>query len=264
MTVLVPRRRILKPCLPSLAAIRRLGDPSFNRLGIRGQPWGLGRAGASFLPTDIPSLVMWCEGDLGLSLSDGDPLTTWPDQSRSDNDLTQSDGARKPTFKINIVNEKPVIRLDNVNDRLVNATLGATQPWMDWAVAKTTGGANEYLFDGDAGNKGVLLATDLVWRATAGVFRDVTVDPAAEFRIVMAIFNGADSRLIVGGTVDSGDIGATNRTVGLLIGDHIGGGVAFGGDIAAIGHCNDEPSDADINSLGDYLATKYAATWVNI
>lgn len=46
-TIAVPRRRILKPRLsiPNINLFKRLGDPSFNRLGIRGQPWGLGRAG---------------------------------------------------------------------------------------------------------------------------------------------------------------------------------------------------------------------------
>ena len=66
-------------------------------------------------PSDIPNLLLHVAGDLGLSLSNGDPITLWPDQSGNGNDLTTL-GGNAPTFIENVINSKPVIRGNGVDE----------------------------------------------------------------------------------------------------------------------------------------------------
>ena len=112
--------------------MRRLGDPWFNRLGLRGPvPWGNAPGGyggaAPFSPTDIAGLVLWLAADLGLALSDGDPVVTWPDQSGNGNDVTQPVAAARPTFRTAVINGEPVVRFDGVDDVLRNlSNMGLT------------------------------------------------------------------------------------------------------------------------------------------
>lgn len=54
-------------------------------------------------------------------LVDDDPVSTWPDLSGNSNDLTATTTLR-PLYKTNILNAKPVVRFDGVNDVMAKAT----------------------------------------------------------------------------------------------------------------------------------------------
>src|SRR5262245_37132262 len=94
-------------------------------------------AGASkaFTPADVSGLVVWLRAD-ALGLNDGDPVGTWTDGSGNGRDLTQATAAKKPTYKTNIVNGKPVVRFDGVDDRLKAAGFTWNQPEHVLAVLK--------------------------------------------------------------------------------------------------------------------------------
>lgn len=53
-------------------------------------------AGGGFVPTDIAGCVLWLRAS-SLSLSNGDPISTWEDESGNGNDMTSS-GSDRPTF----------------------------------------------------------------------------------------------------------------------------------------------------------------------
>ena len=72
-------------------------------------------AGA-FTPDQLPNLLLWLAADLGLSLSDNDPVVTWPDQSGNGNDAAQAIAGERALFKIGILNGQPVLRFDGAND----------------------------------------------------------------------------------------------------------------------------------------------------
>ena len=61
--------------------------------------------------------------DNGTTLcTDGDTVYVWKDQTVSANDAIQTTASRRPTYKTNILNAKPVIRFDGVdNDFLLTA-----------------------------------------------------------------------------------------------------------------------------------------------
>jgi hypothetical protein len=52
-------------------------------------------------------------------LADGDPVSTWSDLSGNGYHATQATAAKKPTYKVNIVNGLAVARLDAVDDGML-------------------------------------------------------------------------------------------------------------------------------------------------
>ncbi len=77
---------------------------------------GLDATSGGFVPSDIAGLQVWLEAD-SLSLGDGDPVSTWADQSGNGNDATGS-GTARPTYQTNELNSLPIVRFDGVNDVL--------------------------------------------------------------------------------------------------------------------------------------------------
>ena len=62
-------------------------------------------------PSDISGLTLWMKADQ-LSLNDGDPVSTWTDQSSNHLSFAQGTAGAKPTYKTNIVNGKPAVLFD--------------------------------------------------------------------------------------------------------------------------------------------------------
>jgi hypothetical protein len=75
----------------------------------------------AFSPSDISGLVLWLDADAIDGLNDGDPVTTWEDQSSEGNDATQATGSAKPTYQTNELNGKPIVRFDGTDDALDGA-----------------------------------------------------------------------------------------------------------------------------------------------
>jgi hypothetical protein len=82
------------------------------RLGLNGGSRG------GFTPSILPDLKLWLAADRISGLVDGDPVTTWADLSGQGNNATQGTGAAKPTYKTNIVNGRPALLFDGVDDFL--------------------------------------------------------------------------------------------------------------------------------------------------
>ena len=64
------------------------------------------------------SNLVWLEADSLTGLSDGDDITTWGDGSGNALDFSQPDPAFKPIYKADILNSKPVVRIDKTNGRI--------------------------------------------------------------------------------------------------------------------------------------------------
>jgi hypothetical protein len=104
---------------------------------------------ASFSPSDIAGLIVWLKTDQITGLSDGDPVTTWSDQSSAANDATQSTSSKKPTYKTAIKNGLPVVRFDGVDDELqIAATLlnASGSTGTVFIVVSHSAGGNKGLF----------------------------------------------------------------------------------------------------------------------
>ena|SRR3990167_5968601 len=75
----------------------------------------------AFSPLDLPGLQFWVKSDAITGLADADPVGDWNDQSGNANHATQSTAAKKPTYKTNIQNGRPIVRFDGVDDALLAA-----------------------------------------------------------------------------------------------------------------------------------------------
>ncbi len=70
-------------------------------------------------PSEIPitKLQLWLRDDTGLVFN-GSKVSRWMDQSGNGNDAIETDTSRQPVLINNVLNNKPVISFDGVNDRL--------------------------------------------------------------------------------------------------------------------------------------------------
>jgi hypothetical protein len=90
-------------------------------LGLVGPDAGiLGRrrvaAGYTCPPTDFSGLIAWWKAD-SLSLSNGDPVSSWTDSSGNGNTATASLTLR-PTYTTNVFGTQPGVVFDAVNDAM--------------------------------------------------------------------------------------------------------------------------------------------------
>src|SRR5687767_7057806 len=105
---------------------RTFGAARIRALGAtRGRSYSGSGGTPAFDPSTIAGLQLWLKADAITGLSDADPVTTWEDSHTSNHDATQATGAAKPIYKTGIVNGKPVVRFDGVDDFLGLTSLPA-------------------------------------------------------------------------------------------------------------------------------------------
>lgn len=68
------------------------------------------------IPSDIPGVRLWLKADAILGLSDGESVSSWVDSSGTASSAEQTDPNNRPTYQINEINNKPVVRFDNTDD----------------------------------------------------------------------------------------------------------------------------------------------------
>lgn len=220
------------------------------------------RRRGGFSPADIPGLQLWLEADKITGLNDGDPVTTWEDSSVNNNDATQATAAKKPLYKVNIVNGKPAVRFDATDDILVSTFATLAQPLTLIAVAKSrvaAPGAGKGFVDSKSDVARALIGFSSLnnWSYFAGTAQD---DGAmdANFHVFVGVFNGASSKLVVDGTVgSSANPGANSLTDGATIGNRPDGLVPLDGDIAEVLVYDSALSDANRDLVETYLGAKY-------
>lgn len=103
-----------------------------TQLGLRARAASLGvqarRGGVAWSPRNLPGLALWLAADKLTGLADGAAVATWPDASGNGRDAAQATAAKRPTYRTNVLNGKPVLRFDGVDDGLAtpSITLAAT------------------------------------------------------------------------------------------------------------------------------------------
>ena len=71
------------------------------------------------IPSSISDLRLWLKADAITGLNDGDKISTWYDLSGNGYNLVQTDYNRQPTYHINGIDGKPVIRLNASNNQTI-------------------------------------------------------------------------------------------------------------------------------------------------
>ncbi len=95
-----------------------IGDGRHDQLyEIAGTTIG-GSGGPPDSPDKVAGLKLWLKADAITGLSDGGLVSAWSDSSGNGLNLSQS-GTAQPVYKANIINGKPAIRFDGVDDQLI-------------------------------------------------------------------------------------------------------------------------------------------------
>ena len=226
-------------------------------------PVGFKLPGIAWTPKSPGNLIWWVDASQITGASNGDSLETWTDASASGWNLTQSTSSKRPTYQTGQINGKPVVRFDGVDDFMSNGSFAASQPCTYFAVVKRTGGNPSYgfVFDNPADpNRQSLVYTvgSTKWTIYAGSLVDESGTTGAVFKSIQAVFNGASSKIIVGGTSTTVNPGSQNASGGITMGAlTTGSGFEFGGDVAEIGCYSSLLSDGDLAQLQAYLNAKY-------
>lgn len=212
-----------------------------------------------FSPNDIDSLAHWYDAT-EISGSDGDAIGTWADQE-GNADLTQSTSSKKPTFKLDILNEYPIVRYDGSDDILDVDSISISQPVHHFVVvAKTDASSNDgVVFDltGASGNHRLSWRNSTsAWRMNAGS----TLDGGShdnDFHIRTALFDGASSVHREDATqIASGDAGS-EALDGYTSGNDRAESTPLDGDIAEILIYNASLSTSDRDDVESYLSKKW-------
>ena len=77
---------------------------------------------SQFRPTQISGLKLWLKADSNYSLN-GSEVSAWNDCSGNNYNATQSTSANRPTWVDAVINNKPVVRFDGINDSLLGSTI---------------------------------------------------------------------------------------------------------------------------------------------
>jgi len=127
-------------------------------------------------PDSVANLGLWLKADAITSLVNGDPVTTWDDQTTNNLDAVGA-GATRPTYQTNVINGLPVVRFQ-VDDILTTAAdnFGATGAITVFLVASNIAtGADRMLLEHGANVNSTegawSLARNNTNTATAGVMR---------------------------------------------------------------------------------------------
>jgi hypothetical protein len=225
----------------------------------------------AFSPADLAGLVHWLDASALTGLTDGAPMSTWPDLSSSGLTATATGGGR-PVYRAGVLNGQAGVEVGNLTEmntsapatvavdnftQIVLAKPGVAEPggWCPvfngsgadgWGVAAITsigvGGGAGWLRGGVAWHSfapSTLTARVLVGRRQAGTF-------------TLRVGGGA----AVGSNPDA-PVPPTTR---VRVGSH-SGGAPTGSLIYETLIYDRALTNAELDQLGAYLAAKWGITW---
>lgn len=239
----------------------------------------------SFTPKSISGLQLWLRADKGtfqdsakttVAVSDGDVVGAWVDLSGNGNDALQSTTANKPLLKLNIVNSRPVVRFDGVNDILLSSSVDINNDSVTLFVvvqiiSQTGVDILCEMSVSAAANDGFWLASGTSGAAGAGarvrgsitdvtLFIDNPFNGTSIFRIMSLVGNAASVSIlyrngssIISDTVNFGTIGSDT----IYIGARNNSLLPFNGDISEFLVYNSALSDTDRTIVENYLNERY-------
>ena len=232
---------------------------------------GVGSNADLFSPLDIDNLQLWLSANRGLNFNDGDPVETWPDFSGNGNDATQPFASKKPIYKVNIVNGRPILRLDGMDDFMETSAFASdlSQPntVIVAVIVNNIEGDSLYIFEGIdmAKRHGVLSnitrTPDGLYAYAGVVFQPNVAFPKGTIHIHTVLFNGAASEYwLDGASQGTGDVGA-HVLSGATMGSNVGGGAArLDGDYYSIIVYDGDIGASNRRRVEEYLAQRLGIT----
>lgn len=236
--------------------------------------------GGAFSPAQIAGLSGWWKADEGL-YSDtarttpstaGGAIAAWSDLSGKGFHATQATAAKRPTLQTAIVNGKPVVRFDGVDDWLETASaqlVGADGTWTAFSVAKPQNTTGIKLIASHDNGGSVRVAQFLRYNAaaletvtfdTAGGNAAVTGGAVSGFDLLEAKRTATTLEAFLNGTsvVQASPAGAPkSAAVALHIGAYRGASEFMNGDIAELLIYNRALTTTEQSDIRSYIAGRF-------
>ena len=242
--------------------LNSLRDISRNMAMLR----GVGGGKVAFTPASLPGLALWLDATAITGLVDADPVGTWSDQSGNGRDATQATAAKKPTYKTNIQNGKPVVRFDSIDDGLSVTMSLAAGSWSCYAVvlvpSATTAG--NYVLDAETGR--LIFSprdsddnTKVGWYD--GLWKDIAAITSGWKLLAWILTSGGNGEVFVDG-VSKGTAAYSAQAIGgaIAIGTryNINGTNNLRSDLGEFALYSGAHTVADRQQLENYYNTKWA------
>jgi hypothetical protein len=233
-------------------------------------------SGAGVQPDTISGIKAWWKADDVVGKSNGDKIAQW-DDSYSTYDLTTAWApalTNAPTYYASGPNGKPYINFpyDGSTVGLKNTSFSTTQPTTVFFVAKVSSATGWYGATGMFGSVSGPYTrstnnwySTLCWMISSDAYNSYTSFAAGASNVYFGqwifgwikFLNGTIQYRIKGGTkVSETGQGTAGFNGGIIVGS-IGTTETLGGDIAEFIVYDAEVSDADLEEIEDYAATKY-------
>lgn len=236
------------------------------RLQMAGKPW---------TPLALPGVVDYWQVDTLMGLNDGDPVANVAG-SLGKWTLTQATPARRPLYKPNIRNGRPILRGDGTDDFVgvdsdPSFDFDATESFTVWMVGSFKASkvyvakrANSTFVDGWDLSTTVSDGQARRIQTTGGNAQvsDVSgqVLVADSWNVVVGVFTGTNLECFVNGLSNGATAGTENSNNGtaLTVGAFANAGASFSGDWGECGLCVGALSVANRQLLETYLKARWA------
>ena len=222
--------------------------------------------------TSLPDagLRLWLRANVGVLADNNGKVTLWADQSNLGNDATSGEAAQQPQLVADVVNDRPVVRFDGVDDVLAlgNVMTGANAGEIFIVarlqdVAAVRRGLTQF---GNAG--GTAYGDGMVWDD----FGNADQPGCAVANSVLTSWHLYNSAMDANGNAvlrfnGTDYVSRTSQTVSFCPNPILGedwSGDYFPGDIAEIIVYDHVLSAEERVTVNDYLRSKYALTFAGV
>ncbi len=232
-------------------------------------------------PSQIAGLKIWLAADAIDGVSDGDSVSVWRDLSGSGSSAYPYAYSKRPIYKTNIVNSRPVVRFNGVNQSMMgkgfnlNAVTGflvvtARNQARDWDRLIGFGPAAGSDFNTANGISVIQAATDGDFVLYRDIGADIMVIPstfaaAGTFQIITFSFGAGTAQMWQNGNsagTDTYSVESSASAEAYVLAEDTVSGVPGGAensqnDYAEVIFYDSKLIDADRNTIECYLSTKY-------
>ncbi len=200
----------------------------------------------------------------GFSCSDFEGVGFWQDISGNSNDGIQGDLDKRPIYISNVVNGKPILRFDGLDDFFkVNFSESISQPNIFFLVLNTRSIKNECIFDGDSMSNRQYFSVGsdsrhFNWMYGVSKATFSTLIENGKFALHSIVFNGYDSKHYINGILQNVSNVGEGQLNGLIIGGRYNYSNYNEFDLAELVIYRGLMNDSHKSSVETYLMNKYA------
>jgi len=224
-------------------------------------------------PPAVTGLRLWLDAAQITGLNNGAAVSTWNDVSGSGHHVSQGTSTLRPVYRTNVVNGRPVVSFDGVDDHLTNGTFaalngktGATAfvvfkaddtAGNHVAVCESARNFNSQVYQNGmyayatTGNYGRFAYTSTAFTIWNSVYDGTLSGNAARLELYR---DGAQQALTFTGTIPGALASAAGYTVGRPHGSNL---AYWDGDIAEVIVYDRTLTDAERQQITQYLGSKY-------